>query len=129
LIAASDDSGDLGVLLDAARALAVEATALAPAEQAGLISVVGRTVTFRHPLVRAALYQGATLGQRLAVHRALAGALRSPADSDRRGGDPAAAAAGPGEAGAAGFGGTAGGARARGGEAAAPARGRRAAAA
>jgi len=121
LIAASDDSGDLGVLLDAARALAVEATALAPAEQAGLISVVGRTVTFRHPLVRAALYQGATLGQRLAVHRALAGALRSPADSDRRAWHLAAAATAPDEEVAAELERTAGEARARGGYAAAAA--------
>ena len=49
LAAASEDSGDLGVLLDAARALGVDATALAPAEQAGLIGIVERAMTFRHP--------------------------------------------------------------------------------
>src|SRR5262249_14563113 len=101
LAAASEDSGHLGVLLDAAGALGVDATALAPAEQAGLIGIVERAMTFRHPLVRAALYQGATLSQRLAVHRALAGALRGPADSDRRAGALAAAATAPGEGGAA----------------------------
>jgi DNA-binding CsgD family transcriptional regulator/tetratricopeptide (TPR) repeat protein len=119
LAAASEDSGDLGVLLDAAAALGVEAAALGRAEQAGLIGIADRTVTFRHPLVRAALYQGATLSQRLAVHRALAAALRSPADADRRAWHLAAAATGPDEKVAAELERTAGEARARSGYAAA----------
>jgi DNA-binding CsgD family transcriptional regulator len=121
LAAASEDSGDLGVLLDASRALGVKATALASAEQTGLIGIVDGTVTFRHPLVRAALYQGAALSQRLVVHRALAGALRSPADADRRAWHLAAAATMPDEAVAAELERTAGEARARGGYAAAAA--------
>jgi DNA-binding CsgD family transcriptional regulator len=121
LAAASEDSGDLGVLLDACRALGVKATALASAEQAGLIGIVDGAVTFRHPLVRAALYQDAALSQRLAVHRALAGALRSPADTDRRAWHLAAAATTPDEAIAAELERIAGEARARGGYAAAAA--------
>jgi len=121
LAAASEDSGDLGVLLDAAGALRVGAAALGRAEQAGLVGVADRTVTFRHPLVRAALYHGATLGQRLAVHRALAGALRSPADADRRAWHLAAAATAPDEQVAAELERTAGEARARSGYAAAAA--------
>src|SRR5262249_24384497 len=74
LAAASEDTGDLCVLLASAQSLGVEATALGAAQQAGPAGIVDRAVTFRHPLVRAALYQGATLSQRLAVHRALAGA-------------------------------------------------------
>lgn len=119
LAAASEDSGDLGVLLDAAGALGVEAAALERAEQARLIGIADRTVTFRHPLVRAALHHGATLSQRLAVHRALAGALRSPADADRRAWHLAAAATGPDEQVAAELERTAGWARARSGYAAA----------
>jgi DNA-binding CsgD family transcriptional regulator len=119
LAAASEDSGDLGVLLDAAAALGVGAAALGRAEQAGLIGIADRTVTFRHPLVRAALYHGATLGQRLAVHRALAGVLRSPADADRRAWHLAAAATVPDEKVAAELERTAGEARARSGYAAA----------
>jgi DNA-binding CsgD family transcriptional regulator len=119
LAAASEDSGDLGVLLDAAAALGVEAAALGSAEQAGLIGIADRTVTFRHPLVRAALYHGAPLGPRLAVHRALAAALRSPADADRRAWHLAAAATGPDEEVAAELERTAGEARARSGYAAA----------
>jgi DNA-binding CsgD family transcriptional regulator len=119
LAAASEDSGDLGVLLDAAGALGVDAAALGRAEQAGLIVIADRTVTFRHPLVRAALYHGATLGQRLAVHRALAGAPRGPADADRRAWHLAAAATAPDEQVAAELERTAGEARARSGYAAA----------
>jgi DNA-binding CsgD family transcriptional regulator len=119
LAAASEDSGDLGVLLDAAGALGVEAAALGQAEQAGLIGIADRTVMFRHPLVRAAMYHGATLGQRLAVHRALAGALRGPADADRRAWQLAAAATAPDEQVAAELERTAGEARARSGYAAA----------
>ena len=119
LAAASEDSGDLGVLLDAAAALGVGAAALGQAERAGLIGIADRTVTFRHPLVRAALYHGATLGQRLAVHRALVGALRGPADADRRAWHLAAAATAPDETVAAELERTAGEARARSGYAAA----------
>jgi DNA-binding CsgD family transcriptional regulator len=119
LAAAAEDSGDLGVLLDAAGALGVEAAALEPAEQAGLIDIADRSVTFRHPLVRAALYHGATLGRRLAVHQALASALRSPADADRRAWHLAAAATAPDEQVAAELERTAGEARARSGYAAA----------
>src|SRR5207245_1250757 len=68
LVAASESSGDLSVLLTAANTLAVAPTALEPAEQARLVGIADGTVTFRHPLVRAAVYQGATLSRRLAVH-------------------------------------------------------------
>jgi len=121
LAAASEDSGDLGVLLDAAGVLGVGAAALGPAERAGLIGIVGQAVTFRHPLVRAALYHGATVSQRLAAHRALAAALRNPADADRRAWHLAAAATAPDEELAAELERTAGEARARSGYAAAAA--------
>ena len=121
LIAAAEDSGDLRVLLDAADALGIPATAMSPAEQARMIGLAGDTVTFRHPLVRAAVYQATTLSQRLAVHRALAGALSSEADADRRAWHLAAAATGPDEEVAAELERTAGEAQARSGYAAAAA--------
>jgi DNA-binding CsgD family transcriptional regulator len=97
LAAAAEGSGDLGVVLEAARALGVGAADLGPAEQAGLVQIVDATVTFRHPLVRAAVYQGAVLSRRLAVHRALADALRGRGDADRRAWHLAAASTGPDE--------------------------------
>jgi hypothetical protein len=121
LVAAAEGSGDLGVVLDAASMFGAVAADLAPAEQADLVRVAGSAVTFRHPLVRAAVYQGAVLGRRLAVHRALAGALRNPADADRRAWHLAAAATGPDEGVAAELERTAAKARARSGYAAAAA--------
>jgi len=97
LVAAAEGSGELGVVLDAAGVLGAAAADLGPAEQAGLVRVADGAVAFRHPLVRAAVYQGAVLGRRLAVHRALAGALRNPADAGRRAWHLAAAATGPDE--------------------------------
>jgi DNA-binding CsgD family transcriptional regulator len=97
LTAAAEGSDDLGAVLAAGRALGAAVADMAPAEQAGLVHIAGGTVSFRHPLVRAAVYHGALLGRRLAAHRALADALQSPADADRRAWHLAAAATEPDE--------------------------------
>jgi DNA-binding CsgD family transcriptional regulator len=54
---------------------------LQPALDAGLISVAGSTVRYRHPLIRSALDQAATAGQRRNAHLAFAEVI---ADPDRR---------------------------------------------
>jgi DNA-binding CsgD family transcriptional regulator len=54
---------------------------LQPALDAGLISVAGATVRYRHPLIRSALDQAATAGQRRNAHLAFAEVI---ADPDRR---------------------------------------------
>ncbi|MFJ4094220.1 helix-turn-helix transcriptional regulator [Kitasatospora sp. NPDC089913] len=95
LVAAADDIGDLGVVLTAA---GVSAAALEPAETAGLIRLDGTALTFRHPLVRAAAYRGATLARRIAAHLALAEALTGAEHADRRAWHRAAASTGPDEA-------------------------------
>lgn len=64
--------------------LQLPADVLAPAERTGLIHIANRTIVFRHPLVRSALYQGATLSQRQAAHASLAGALTGEEHADRR---------------------------------------------
>ncbi|QKW40171.1 AAA family ATPase [Actinomadura sp. NAK00032] len=99
LTAAAEESGEVAVILRAAAALGATVEALAPAEEAGLVlrGDVEGTIRFRHPLVRAAVYQRALLGQRLAVHRALAEVLDAPEQSDRRAWHLAAAATGPDE--------------------------------
>ena len=48
---------------------------LEPAEAAGLLALRGREVEFDHPLVRAAVYHGASPAQRRDVHDALAAAF------------------------------------------------------
>ncbi|MEC3951924.1 AAA family ATPase [Nocardia sp. CDC153] len=97
-IMAIDESCELPVILRAAAALGTGLDDLAPAEAAGLVQRVpgGDTrITFRHPLIRAAVYQRTPMGQRLAVHRALADALDAPDQADRRAWHRAAATIGP----------------------------------
>ncbi|MFI9552611.1 helix-turn-helix transcriptional regulator [Nonomuraea endophytica] len=96
LLAAADDSGELAVIL---RAAPHDVRHLPPAIEAGLVRLdeADRRLAFRHPLVRAAVYQGATLDQRLAAHRALAEALAGTERADLRAWHLAAAATGTDE--------------------------------
>ncbi|MBV9447372.1 MAG: AAA family ATPase [Streptosporangiaceae bacterium] len=80
LIAAADDTGDLALLHRAG----LDPGELQPAEEQGLVSIIGGTLEFRHPLIRAAAYHGATHSQRQAAHRALAVACTGPDQADRR---------------------------------------------
>ncbi|MFE3255234.1 AAA family ATPase [Nocardia sp. NPDC059229] len=97
-VLATDESTEPAVVLRAAASLGAGIDDLAPAEAAGLLqrgTGADLSITFRHPLIRAAVYQRAPLGQRLAVHRALAEALDAPEQADRRAWHRAAAALGP----------------------------------
>jgi DNA-binding CsgD family transcriptional regulator len=95
-LAAASHGGELAVLDRAARTLGVELSDLGPAEAVGLVSLSDGVVEFRHPLARAAIYHDASLEERRAVHRALAGALPDR-DADRRAWHLASAATGPDE--------------------------------
>lgn len=95
LVAATDESGELTTVLDAAARLGVAAEALDDAERADLIRVRGMTLELRHPLVRSAVYQGAPLSQRRAAHGALAAVLVGEARADRRAWHRAAASVDP----------------------------------
>ncbi|WP_371480678.1 AAA family ATPase [Kitasatospora sp. NBC_00315] len=93
LVAAVEETGDLATVLRAAGELGAGPGALAPAETAALVRVQGEgTLSFRHPLVRAAIVQRAPLQARLAAHRALGEALP---EGDRRTWHLALAATGP----------------------------------
>ncbi|GAA3096829.1 helix-turn-helix transcriptional regulator [Streptosporangium carneum] len=96
-VASAEDTGDLGVVLRAAAGFGDFLEDLHPAESADLVRVDAGTVTFRHPLVRAAVYQGIPPSLRLAVHRALADALEGQDEADRRAWHLAMAATGPDE--------------------------------
>jgi hypothetical protein len=84
LIAATDGSVEARVILGAAGVLGVPVDALTPAESSGLLRSDDRSLEFRHPLVRSAIYRGATLHERQAAHLALTEVLRGDANADRR---------------------------------------------
>jgi DNA-binding CsgD family transcriptional regulator/tetratricopeptide (TPR) repeat protein len=119
LVAAAEPVGDPLLLLAAAERLGVAISAV-DAETDGLLAF-GERVTFRHPLVRSAVYRTATREQRREVHLALAEATDRTVDPDRRAWHLATAAAGPDESVAAALEQSAGRAQARGGLAAAAA--------
>jgi DNA-binding NarL/FixJ family response regulator len=119
LVAAAEPVGDPLLLLAASERLGI-AVSVVDAETDGLLAL-GERVTFRHPLVRSAVYRTATREQRREVHLALAEATDRSVDPDRRAWHLATAAAGPNEPVAAELEQSASRAQARGGLAAAAA--------
>jgi hypothetical protein len=120
LVAAAEPTGDAALVWRAVERLGITAPALEPAESAGLIEVE-RSVRFRHPLVRSAVYGAASPLQRRHVHEALAEATDAQVDPDRRAWHLAEATAGTDEEVAAELERAAGRAQTRGGLAAAAA--------
>ena len=96
LVAAAKPAGDPALVWRAAERLGIGAAAVAPAADAGLLAI-GERVTFRHPLVRSAVYRAASPPERRAAHQALAGATDPQADPDRRAWHRAQATLGPDE--------------------------------
>jgi DNA-binding CsgD family transcriptional regulator len=83
LLAAADPTGDPDLLWRACNVLGLGPDTLERAVQAGAL-VLGPRVTFRHPLIRSAVYRAAGAGDRRAVHAALADASGDARDADRR---------------------------------------------
>jgi DNA-binding CsgD family transcriptional regulator len=73
LLAASDWTADLSTIEAASAKLGAIGGDPSPAERAHLIRIEENKIVFCHPLVRSAIYQGASTAERLAAHRALAG--------------------------------------------------------
>ena len=120
LVAAAEPTGDPLLLWRAAGRLGLGPADAEAAEAEGLVAIGGR-VTFRHPLVRSAMYRSAAAEDCRKVHLALAEATDRQTDPDRRAWHLAAAAAGPDEEVALELERSAGRAQARGGLAAAAA--------
>jgi DNA-binding CsgD family transcriptional regulator len=95
LLAALDDRNDVGEIVAAARLISahIGEEHLAPAASAGLLRLRGNAFEFRHPLVRSAIYETATIEERREANAALAEVLAS--DSGRSVWHRAAAAEGP----------------------------------
>jgi DNA-binding CsgD family transcriptional regulator len=120
LLSAAEPLGDPALLWRAAAMLGLATDAAAPAEAGDLIAL-GTRVTFRHPLLRSAVYDAARPEQRRAAHGALADATDPESDPDRRAWHRAHATLAPDEDVAAELERSADRARARGGLAAAAA--------
>ena len=95
LVAAAEPLGDPLLLLRACELLGIPVLAADVAAD-GLLAF-GERVTFRHPLVRSAVYRSATVQERREVHLALAEVTDREAEPDRRAWHLAAAASGPDE--------------------------------
>jgi DNA-binding CsgD family transcriptional regulator len=97
LLVASSHSGSIGEIRRACSELGTTLTALDAAEVAGLVRNDGLRIGFRHPLMRSAVYHGASSPDRRAAHRALAAVLSEPRESVPRAWHLGAAAQGEDE--------------------------------
>jgi len=83
LVAAAEPLGDPLLLWRAAARLGIPADTAAPAVEAHLIEV-GSRVTFRHPLLRSAVYRAVSPEERRRAHSELAAVTDPALDPDRR---------------------------------------------
>jgi DNA-binding CsgD family transcriptional regulator len=93
LVAAAAEARRGDVVLGALQAAGLDVDALESAEGAGIVTLAPGEVAFRHPLLRAAAYHGATVVARREAHRAVANAL--PEDDPQRAWQLSAATARP----------------------------------
>ncbi|BBG02672.1 ATP-binding protein [Pseudonocardia autotrophica] len=83
LLAAAEDRGDRLALHRAGTGWDIDATTWDDVLHSGLLRTAGSRVEFRHPLIPAAIYDGAALSERQAAHRALAAVLPPSAVEER----------------------------------------------
>jgi DNA-binding CsgD family transcriptional regulator/tetratricopeptide (TPR) repeat protein len=93
LLAAAEPIGDTTLLWRAAQQLGIDFDAATRGDTKELLTIDDR-VTFRHPLVRSAVYRGATMADRRRVHLALSAVTDKQVDPDRRAWHMASAAVG-----------------------------------
>lgn len=83
LLAAVEDRGDRLAVHRAGAGWDIDATTWDDVLRSGLLRTAGARVEFRHPLIPAAIYDGASLSERHAAHRALAAVLPADAIEER----------------------------------------------
>jgi DNA-binding CsgD family transcriptional regulator len=93
LLAAASHTASTRVVREAGAAFGSDDAELEPAEIGGLITINEGTIFWRHPLLRAAIYNGASGPERRAAHRALAEAGGEERLEDHRAWHLAAASA------------------------------------
>ncbi|MEZ5271762.1 MAG: LuxR C-terminal-related transcriptional regulator [Ilumatobacteraceae bacterium] len=99
VVAAATDGGDLGAVDSALRQLGEPGTeALEPAEEAGVVELIGPRVVFPDPFTRHAAYHLLAPASRRAAHRALAAAFTEPHQAAARVWHLVGAASGPSDA-------------------------------
>ena len=96
LIAAVEGSGDITLVRSVAIQLGCGAESADEALDARLLTTEPR-LEFRHPLIRSAVYAGASPSDRVKVHRALAGSINRDLQPDRWARHAMAIATGPDE--------------------------------
>jgi DNA-binding CsgD family transcriptional regulator len=96
LIAAVEGSGDIAMVRRAARALGCDASSEAEAVHSRLLTTQPH-LGFRHPLIRSAIYAGASATDRVKVHRELAAMINSELQPERWALHAMAIATGPDE--------------------------------
>jgi hypothetical protein len=84
MILAADDTVDASTILRAAAEMGLPSDALDVADAEGLIRSSLDRMSFRHPLVRAAVYDAARLSERRRAHASLAATLDGEEHADRR---------------------------------------------
>jgi DNA-binding CsgD family transcriptional regulator len=84
LVIAAEETGDRATIGRTAELLGLGERDLVAAESSGLVLVEPEQITFRHPLMRSAVYRGAPFSAREGAHRALADVLSAGGDVDRR---------------------------------------------
>src|SRR6185312_16508101 len=96
LLAAAEPLGEGPLVRRAARRVGTDVDRVDLSQFTGLVQF-GERITFRHPLVRSAVYQEATVPERREAHRALAEVTDPAVAADRRAWHLAQAATGPDE--------------------------------
>jgi hypothetical protein len=83
-VAACSSTSAMHTIAEALGRLRLSVAHLAPAEDAGLVSIADGLLAWRHPLMRSAIYQRAPASERRAAHFALACSADDAGSGDHR---------------------------------------------